>query len=170
MKSTETRDASLVVIEYGGSWPRWIPPGNSGDLAVVAQHYPGPSDSLVRQVASRITRLEAGGWRLRRMVLMTNERTDAEATSARQILARGLIARLQQVGGGSFTLTAEPGSRTALTLGVLAKGLEPAARRAQVYVDVRVGGGEPRQEAVRDAGGPPGPGGGPGALRRRRVA
>ena len=34
------RPATLVVIEFGASWPRWLnPSGDRGDLAVVAQQY-----------------------------------------------------------------------------------------------------------------------------------
>jgi hypothetical protein len=35
------RPATLVVIEFGASWPRWMNPAHTGDLAVVAQHYEG---------------------------------------------------------------------------------------------------------------------------------
>ena len=50
------RNATLVVIEYGASWPRWLDPSHSGDMAVVAQHYEGEPSSLITQVASRVTR------------------------------------------------------------------------------------------------------------------
>ena len=52
-----SRPATLVVIEFGASWPRWMNPAHTGDLAVVAQHYEGLPTDLVAQVANRITRL-----------------------------------------------------------------------------------------------------------------
>jgi len=71
------RPATLVVIEFGASWPRWLnPTGDRGDLAVVAQHYAGPPTDLITQVAMRVTRLQARGWQLSAMVLVSNGRAD----------------------------------------------------------------------------------------------
>ncbi len=104
------RSATLVVIEYGATWPRWLDPGQraSGDLAVVAQHYEGAPISLVTQVASRITRLEQNGWVLHDAVVVSNGRSDPEAKSAREVLCRGLLARMQQARGGNLVLTVDP--------------------------------------------------------------
>jgi len=66
----KSRKATLVVIEFGASWPRWLDPTHSGDMAVVAQHYEGEPSSLITQVASRVTRLEAKGWQLKAIVLV----------------------------------------------------------------------------------------------------
>src|SRR6478609_6144803 len=90
-----TRPASLVVIEFGASWPRWLDPSSDrGDLAVVAQHYAGPPTDLITQVAMRVTRLQARGWRLSTMVLVSNGRADVPTAAARSVLARGLLAHL----------------------------------------------------------------------------
>src|SRR5688572_4942846 len=62
MQRIHSRSATLVVIEYGANWPRWLSPERQGDMAVVAQHYEGPSGSLVTQVATRVARLEGMGW------------------------------------------------------------------------------------------------------------
>ena len=102
-----TRNATLVVIEFGASWPKWLEPGQGGDLAVVAQHYEGEPTSLVIQVANRVARLETTGWRLETTVLVVNSRTDPAAFAARSVLARGLLARLQKSGGGRLVLTVD---------------------------------------------------------------
>lgn len=99
--------ATLVVIEYGGSWPSWLEPGSSktGNMAVVAQHYEGHPSELLTQVANRISRLENGGWDLERVVLVSNGRVDHQAETSRGVLCRGLMARLEKLGRGQLILT-----------------------------------------------------------------
>lgn len=102
-----SRNATLVVIEFGASWPRWLDPSHSGDMAVVAQHYEGAPSSLITQVASRVTRLEAKGWQLKAVVLVSNGRCEGDAVATRSVLARGLLARLGGASGGHFALTVD---------------------------------------------------------------
>ncbi|HVJ17225.1 MAG TPA: hypothetical protein VM686_17470 [Polyangiaceae bacterium] len=139
------RPATLVVIEFGASWPRWLHPNLSGDLAVVAQHYEGPPTDLVTQVASRVTRLTGMGWEVEAIVLVANERHDVEAVAARSVLARGLMAHLRSAGGVHFTLSLDDsfGRRSAQSLNYLAAGLEPMANACGVLLGVRVGEREP---------------------------
>jgi hypothetical protein len=139
------RTATLIVIEYGASWPRWLHPSLSGDLAVVAQHYEGQPTDLVAQVASRVTRLAGMGWELDAIVLVANERHDVEAVAARSVLARGLMAHLRSVGGVHFTISLDDGfgRRSAQSLNYLAAGLEPMANACGVALGVRVGEREP---------------------------
>ncbi len=131
----KARPATLVVIEFGGSWPRWLnPTGDRGDLAVVAQHYAGPPTDLITQVAMRVTRLQTRGWELSSMVLVSNGRTDAPTASARSILARGLLAHLAASGGGSFVLSVDAylGLRAERNLAAVAKSLEALALASRV--------------------------------------
>jgi hypothetical protein len=140
------RSATLVVIEFGASWPRWLHPGYSGDLAVVAQHYEGPPTDLVTQVASRVSRLTSMGWTLEAIVQVVNERSDADAEAARSVLARGLMAHLRSAGGSDFTLSMDEslGRRAAQSLNSLAAGLDPMARACDVVLGVRIGQREPQ--------------------------
>jgi len=135
----------LVVIEFGASWPRWLNPSHSGDMAVVAQHYEGEPSSLITQVASRVTRLEAQGWQFKAMVLVSNGRGEAEFAAARAILARGLLARLRGVGGGHFALTVDEryGRRARQNLSHLADSLAEDARFGQVTLSAFAGEGTP---------------------------
>lgn len=139
------QNATLVVIEFGGSWPRWLEPSRPGEMAVVAQHYEGEPGSLVTQVASRITKLEATGWQLGSTILVANQRTDSEAFAARAVLARGLLARLVRAGGGELVLTVDErsGGRARQELTGLAAALDIDAVGRGVSVSVRVGRGEP---------------------------
>lgn len=139
--SATTRAATLVVIEFSASWPRWLKPTRGGDMAVVAQHYEGHPSSLVTQVASRTTRLEAVGWRLDAIVLVSNGRTDPDAVAARAVLARGLAARLKARGRGELVLTVDEraGRRALHNLTSLAGALESSLRGAAVDLCVRVG-------------------------------
>ena len=123
-----SRNATLVVIEFGASWPRWLDPSHSGDMAVVAQHYEGAPSSLIAQVASRITRLEAKGWQLKAIVLVSNGRCEGDSVAARSVLARGLLARLNG-GGGHFALTVDErlGRRARHNLTHLAEALDQDA-------------------------------------------
>ena len=105
MQAINWRRATLIVIEYGGSWPAWLST-NRESMAVVAQHYEGPPSSLITQVATRLTRLEAMNWRCDWIVLVSNGRTDSAATAARSILARGLLARLSSNHSGCMILSA----------------------------------------------------------------
>lgn len=139
--SSMTRAATLVVIEFSASWPRWLKPTRGGDMAVVAQHYEGHPSSLVTQVASRTTRLEAVGWRLDAIVLVSNGRTDPDAVAYRAVLARGLAARLKAKGHGELVLTVDEraGRRAIHNLTALAEALESSLRGSAVGLCVRVG-------------------------------
>jgi hypothetical protein len=137
----KARSATLVVIEFGASWPRWLNPNaDRGDLAVVAQHYSGPPTDLITQVAMRVTRLQARGWQLSSMVLVSNGRADAATAAARSILARGLLAHLAASGGGSasFVLSVDSylGRRAEHNLTALAAALEPVALTSRVALRV----------------------------------
>jgi hypothetical protein len=132
---------TLVVIEFGGSWPRWLPPAERGDMAVVAQHYESRPSSLITQVASRVTRLEAVGWRLSTAVLVSNGRTDPDASASRCVLARGLVARLRSSGGGTVVLTSSQsaGPRAIRQLTALAASLAESEDIAFIDLCVRDG-------------------------------
>ncbi len=135
------RSATMVVIEFSAAWPRWLKPTAGGDMAVVAQHYEGHPSSLVTQVASRTTRLEAVGWSLDKIVIVSNGRTDADSVAARSILARGLLSRLRLLGKGHLTLTVDEraGKRAASDVRALGASLERALRGAPVGLMARVG-------------------------------
>ena len=135
------RPATLVVIEFGASWPRFLNPAHSGDIAVVAQHYEGSPNDLVVQVANRVTRLTQGGWHVDDVVLVVNGRSDDEANAARSVLARGLMAHVHAAGGCHLTLSVAEalGRRTRHGLTALAASLEPAARASDIVLAVRVG-------------------------------
>ncbi|NLE85603.1 MAG: hypothetical protein GX607_04315 [Myxococcales bacterium] len=140
-RADATRAATLVVIEFSASWPRWLKPTRGGDMAVVAQHYEGHPSSLVTQVASRTLRLEAVGWRLDATVLVSNGRTDPDSVASRAVLARGLAARLKARGRGALVLTVDEraGRRAAHNLLALAEALASSVRGADVSLCVRVG-------------------------------
>jgi hypothetical protein len=135
----KARPATLVVIEFGASWPRWLnPTGERGDLAVVAQHYSGPPTDLITQVAMRVTRLQSRGWQLSSMVLVSNGRADAPTVAARAVLARGLVAHLAASGGGSFVLSVDSylGRRAQQNLTSLGAALEAIALASGVTLRV----------------------------------
>jgi hypothetical protein len=138
------RNATLVVIEFGGSWPRWLPPSRPGEMAVVAQHYEGEPSSLVTQVATRITRFDGAEWELTSVVVVANARTDSEAFAARAVLARGLLARLMRSGRGELILTVDEksGSRARQEITGLAAALDIDAASTGVRVSVRIGNGD----------------------------
>ena len=148
-----SRHATLVIIEYDGSWPRWLSP-NHGDMAVVAQHYEGPPGSLVTQVAMRLTNLSAMGWRFETVVLVCNGRSDPESTSARSVLARGMLARLMSSYSARLVLSSDEYADARLIHGLmtLAAALDGSAH-AGIELCVRIGGGEPirSQDASRQA-------------------
>jgi hypothetical protein len=133
--------ATLVVIEYSAAWPGWLPPDTSGDVAVVAQHYEGHPSSLVTQVAMRATRLAAVGWRMSKVVLVTNGRSDADSVASRSVLARGLLSRLRQQGSGELVLSVDPrqGRRAVSRLMALGSALESFAGNTAVQLTLRVG-------------------------------
>ncbi len=136
-----SRKATLVVIEFGASWPRWLDPSHSGDMAVVAQHYEGEPSSLITQVASRVTRLEAKGWQLKAVVLVSNGRCEGDSTAARSILARGMLARLRSAGGGHFALTVDErhGRRARHNLTHLAESLDQDASAGNIVLSAYAG-------------------------------
>jgi hypothetical protein len=138
------RRATLVVIEFGGTWPRWLGPTARDDVAVVAQHYEGEPMSLITQVASRVTRLDSAGWKLEEMMLVANGRTDPDSAATRAVLARGMLSRLSSMGGGRLALTTNDpvGTRSCRQLVALAVSLT-SPTFANVQVTVRSGSGIP---------------------------
>jgi hypothetical protein len=139
------QNATLVVIEFGASWPSWLNPSGSGNMAVVAQHYEGAASSIVTQVASRLSRIVNVGWRIDDIVLVSNGRGDLEALSARSQLARGLLLHLREVGGVRFVFTAagELGRRACHSLTMLAASLQETALASGIALCVRIGEREP---------------------------
>ncbi|HEV8547408.1 MAG TPA: hypothetical protein VGQ57_00245 [Polyangiaceae bacterium] len=133
--------ATLVVIEYGASWPRWLNPSQTGDLAVVAQHYEGLPTDLVAQVANRVTRLSQASWQVDEVVLVVNGRSDPDSVAARSVLARGLLAHLKSASGCQLSLCASEalGRRATHELTALAAALEPVALASELTLAVRVG-------------------------------
>lgn len=130
----------MVVIEFSAAWPRWLKP-SAGDMAVVAQQYEGPPASLVTQVASRTTRLEAVGWQLNTLVLVANGRTDADSVAARAVLARGLATRMRVREQGCLLLAMDErmGKRAGAQLRALASSLDGLVRGTRVELSVRIG-------------------------------
>jgi len=137
----KSRKATLVVIEFGASWPRWLDPSHSGDMAVVAQHYEGEPSSLITQVASRVTRLEAKGWQLNAIVFVSNGRCEGDSRAARSILAHGLLSRLRAAGGGHFALTVDErhGRRACHNLTLLVESMDRGARAGGITLRAHTG-------------------------------
>lgn len=155
-----TRTATLVAIEFGASWPRWLDVGKPGlgadgaaagasCIVTVAQHYEGVPSSLVTQVASRITRMEQAGWQLGNVVLACNGRSDADALTARSVLARGLLEHLRNRAhraGAEFVLALGQAhdARAVQALAKLRATLAPPPHAGQsVRVSVRLGQDQP---------------------------
>ncbi len=136
-----SRPATLVVIEYGASFPHWLHPAHAGDLAIVAQHYEGLPTDLVAQVASRVTRLSQASWQVDEVILVTNGRSDPDSAAARSVLARGLMAHLKSSGGCHLTLSMSEalGRRATHELNALAAALEPVALASELSLSIRVG-------------------------------
>ena len=111
----------------------------------MAQHYEGEPMSLVDQVANRLTRLEAKRWRFSSMVLVSNGRLEPEWTSARAVLARGLLSRLKKSAGCRLVLSGDPrlGRRACYTLEALGAAMDEEALGSGVSVSVRHGLGDP---------------------------
>ena len=144
--------ATLVVIEYGASWPKWLEPSGAGYLCVVAQHYEGQPTSLIGQVANRIARLELQGWLLGTSVIVANHRTDSDAFAARSVLARGLLARLRRQHQGELVLTVDDRAspRSCQDLAGLAAALDGDAVGSGAGVSVRIGKNAPLHGAASD--------------------
>ncbi|HMR07255.1 MAG TPA: hypothetical protein PKA88_15835 [Polyangiaceae bacterium] len=144
------KSATLVVIEYGASWPKWLEPSGVGYLCVVAQHYEGEPTSLIAQVANRIARLELQGWDLGTSVVVANHRTDSDAFAARSVLARGLLARLRKQRHGELVLTVDDAAtpRACQDIAGLAAALDADAMGSGAGVSVRIGRNAPVQGAA----------------------
>lgn len=141
----QSQSATLVVIEYGASWPIWLDPGFGGNMAVIAQHYEGEPSSLVAQVENRMMRLVQTGWCMQEVVLVSNGRGDLESISARSLLARGLLTYLRNTRGNRLTLTlaADLGQRAVHALATLASTLDVSALANCIELCLRIGDAEP---------------------------
>lgn len=135
------RKVTVVVIEAGASWPRWLHPWDSGDFAVVTQQQDGQPGELVNQVGHRLSGLAGKGWQIDGIVLVTNGRTDPATETARSVVARGLMAQLRSSGGVHFTLSVneELGRRAANSLTALGTTLDSLAFACGVELAIRIG-------------------------------
>ncbi len=143
--------ATLVVIEYGAAWPRWLDPSRLGDIAVIAQHYEGEPHSLVKQVENRLTHLVLGQWRIESAVVVSNGRTDVEGLAARSIVARRLLSHLRKTDGKRLVLAVseERGEKAVKTLMALAESLRPSA--AEGSIDLLLAGSDQEHHPVARA-------------------
>lgn len=137
-------DATLVVLESGGTWPAWLSPAGACRVAAIAQSSEVPLSALFAQVASRITKLEQEGYAATSAVLVWSPHTVGRRTTARDALARGLVARLARSGRGELVvaLPSEPGQRTVHRVRALVAALAHESQ-GSVRVSLRVGGGAP---------------------------
>ncbi len=135
--------ASLIVIEFGASWPRWLDPSKTGTLAVVAQHYEGAAASLSTQVRSRLARLQATNWAIENVVLVSNGRCGLEQLAARSVLTRQLLEALRKSPESRliFTVAAEYGDKAQRQLTALARAQEPLSLGNGVSLSVRLADG-----------------------------
>ncbi len=147
MTGHDSSSATLVVIEFGAAWPRWLPAGNSSHVACVAQHYEGEPRSLIQQVASRVARLEAAGWQFADVVFSLNARRDPDAVAARSVVARGLLSRLRP--GSRMVLSASAHLERLSPVQGLVTRLSQEARRQGISLSA-AGGSEP--QGVRQGG------------------
>src|ERR1700690_4517347 len=88
------RETTIVVIEYGASWPRWLDTTASVNTAVVAQHYAGKAAALLTQIKTRLERLQQDGAQVKTLVYVCNGHSDPAARSARANVVRGLFGPL----------------------------------------------------------------------------
>ena len=133
--------ATLLAMEYGAGWPRWLDPASMGLTAVVAQRREGPPSWLITEVAQRVARLEAMGWHLSTMVIVSNGQFDVDSGAVRSVLARKLLSRMSTGGGGCLTFTVDErlGGRASHGLTRLASALAEDATAGNVLLSVRVG-------------------------------
>lgn len=136
-----TETATLVALEHGSGWPSWLKPKPNSRVAIVAQYFETPQATLLSQVAERITELSGLGWRVDRVVLVTNGRTFPDQVAARAVLARGLLAHFAHAGAGQLVLTADPrtGPRSSAQLKALGQAIAGELTEANVECEVRFG-------------------------------
>lgn len=126
------------MIEFGASWPRWLDPSQVGTLAVVAQHYAGPPDSLITQVRSRVARLASTGWTLTNVVLVSSGRLALESQAARSLLTHQLLTCVRDSPGArlTFTLSSDGDFKAQKSLCALAAKLDRAALASGIELGV----------------------------------
>ncbi len=133
--------ATLVVIEYGASWPRWLhrrTPAISLSSRSTTKAC-RPISSRRWQAASHASIKLPGRWD--EVVQVANGRSDPDSIAARSVLARGLLAHLKSAGGRHLTLCVSEalGRRATHELTALAAALESVALASDLSLSVRVG-------------------------------
>lgn len=138
------RETTLVVIEYGASWPCWLDTTPNENLVVVAQHYAGKPAALLEQVKNRLLRVQQAGAHVKTLVFVCNGYTDPAARSARACVARGLFDPLLCLDGSQLVLSND-GLRepAALAFTALLATLESDAALAGVRLSMRLGSSPP---------------------------
>ena len=134
------RETTMVVIEYGASWPRWLDTTPCDTLVVVAQHYDGKPTELLEQIKNRLLRLQQDGSSVKTLVYVCNVHNDPATRSGRAVVARGLFGPLASVEGSQLVLSndtvREP---AAMAFSALAATLESDAAHAGVRLGLRLG-------------------------------
>ena len=134
------RETTMVVIEYGASWPRRLDTTPGETLVVVAQHYEGKPSELLAQIKNRLLKLQQDGATVKTLVFVCNGHNDPAARSARALVARGLFGPLGTVEGSQLVLSndtiREP---AAMAFTTLVATLESDAAHAGVRLGLRLG-------------------------------
>jgi hypothetical protein len=134
------RETTMVVIEYGASWPRWLDSNPSESLVVVAQHYEGKPTALLEQIKSRLVRLQQEGSCVKTLVFVCNANNDAATRSARALVARGLLGPLGSVEGSQLVLSNDTVREPAgMAFSALVATLKSDAAHAGVRLGLRLG-------------------------------
>ena len=134
------RETTMVVIEYGASWPRWLDSTPGDSLVVVAQHYEGKPTELLEQIKNRLLRLQQEGSIIKTLVFVCNDHTDPTARSARALVARGLFGPLGSIEGSQFLLSNDRAREpVAMAYSALVATLESDAAHAGVRLGLRLG-------------------------------
>jgi hypothetical protein len=138
------RETTIVVIEYGASWPRWLDTTPNVNTAVVAQHYDGKAAALLTQIKTRLERLQQDGAQVKTLVYVCNGHNEPAARSARASVVRGLFGPLGCAEGSQLVLSNdEIREPAALAFTALVATLESDAARAGVKIGLRLGASPP---------------------------
>ncbi len=151
MEQNEAR-AALVVMEAGARWPSYSRDFQTRVSSAVVESQP-PSESLDEfsgRVIERLRRLRERGFNIPVAVFSTSARVDAEASAARERVARAIVEALSQQGNGELLIVTDEALELEARheLVVFAGALCNEFRSAEVNVRVRFGS-HPSESGIR---------------------
>jgi len=150
---------SIVVLEAGAAWPRWLGEyqRRAPNSVVVAQSAEETSEAVAVRVQRRMSEVSHGEETIHVALLISNGSTDDETLGARKLICSSMLKSMVLKAQGELVLAADVRASDDIrhNLLSLAGALCDEVRGTEVAVRVRFESSRPESGVMRSASGYP---------------